>query len=88
MACLGYLHHLKWNSLKYLYLRDHQQITFVTLNKFVLFNKTPHSPVRDRQNHVIWNTNHWMGYQPKSYKNSMPFLHCISSFEGSFFKKV
>ena len=30
----------------------------------------------------------WIEYKPKSNEKCMPFLHCISSFEGSSYKNV
>ena len=30
-----------------------------------------------------WTISRWIEYQPKSYERYIPFLHCISSFEGT-----
>ena len=65
-------------------IRDCQQITFVTLNRFCLLyyvKQTPppltRPPVLNRISRWIQNSNQ---NQVKKYT---PFLHCISSFEGT-----
>ena len=58
------------------------------LDKCFPLSKTPYPTVLNRQYHAGWNTNHWMEYQPKSNEKYVPFLHCISSFEGTFYNKM
>ena len=57
------------------------------LNIFFPLSKTTNTPVFNRQYPAGWNTNHWREYEPKSNEKYTPFLHCISSFEGTFYKK-
>ena len=62
-----------------LVLRDFRQKTFVTLNG--LAKKT--------QLHCSKQTiSKWIEYQPKSNEKKIPFLNCILSFEGTFYKNL
>ena len=60
------------------------------LTNCFLLSKMPYpsSPLFLTLYHSGWKNNYWMEYQPKSNEKYVPFLHCISSFEGSFYKKV
>ena len=65
-------------------LRDFWQITFVTLNRFCPLSTPPpfpHAPVLNQQNQAGWN--------PKQnlMKNTCLWVHCISSFEVTSYKK-
>ena len=72
-------------------LRDHQQIAFVMLSRFCLLSKTPlTSPVPLSYN-AMENTGpngSWMEYQPKLNQKYIPFLSCISNFEGTSYKSL
>ena len=54
----------KWNghnfALKYLELRDHRLITFVTFYRFCQLSKTPsHLPILNEKYQLDWNSNHF-----------------------------
>ena len=73
--------------LKYLIVGDCQQIIFVILNRFCLLsNPTPHPPTPS----VFSTDNIKMDRipKPKSDEKHIPFLHCISSFEGTSYKNL
>ena len=87
VAYLGSMHHLKWNSLKERYHKDHQQITFVTLNKFFPLSKTLH-PLFLTDNIMVygilttgWNNN-W-----NQMKNICPFYIVFQVLIVVFIKK-
>ena len=58
--------------------RDHQQVTFIMLNRFCQLSNfpLPLPPAFKRQ------------FQPKSKERYMPFLHCISNFEHTSDKNI
>ena len=66
-------------------LRDYWQITFVMLNRFCTLSKPPSSshPYCSKQT-----ISKEIEYQPKSNEKNIPFLHCISSFEGTSYKSL
>ena len=65
----------------FIWLRDCLQITFVTLNGLCPLSKNPPPPLN-----LTDNIKMDVVYQTKSNEKCMPFLHYISSFEGTTFK--
>ena len=63
----------KWLTI--MFNRDHQQITFIMLNRVCLLIKKAHTPMFLKGNEVGWNTNQ---NQMKTY---MPFLHYVGLFQ-------
>ena len=59
--------------------RDHQQITFVMLNRFCLLCETSH-PL------LTMEISSLMEYKAKLNEKYMPVLHCISSLKGTSYK--
>ena len=74
---LIYLFLISSNVWAIIPLRDHQQINFVTLNRFCPLSKRlpppplpPHAPVLNGQNQARWNP------KQKQMKTKCPFVHC------------
>ena len=65
----------------FIWLRDCLQITFVTLNGLCPLSKNPPPPLN-----LTDNIKMDVVHQTKSNEKCMPFLHYISSFEGTTFK--
>ena len=61
--------------------RDHQQTTFIMLNRFFLLSKTPHPP-------FLTDNIKLDGIPIKLNEKYMPLSHCISSFERTSYKKL
>ena len=72
----------KWKAI-----RDRRQITLVTLNGFCPLNKTPlHHP---HPHPLLLKDNIKLDRIPSQIKwKIMHFSHCISSFEGTSYKKL
>ena len=69
-------------------LRDCQQITFVMLNKFCPLSRKNPTPVLNRQYIKMDRIPKRNQRKPKPSKKYMPFLHYISSFEGTSYIKI
>ena len=80
----GYIHQASKRGIheSKVSIKDCRQITFVTLNRFCPLSKRRH-PI------CSWRTiSKWMEYLLKSNRKYIPFLHCISSFDGTSYKNL
>ena len=64
-------------------VRDCQQITFVMLNGFCQLSESPPPYPCSLRTMAKW-----IEYQPKLNERYIPFLQCISSFEGTSYKNL
>ena len=70
-------------------LRDQQQITFISLDRFCPLSKNTCTPavLNNGQYQAEWNSNQNQ-IEKCTWKVYISTLHCISSFEGTSYKNL